>query len=66
MCEDIFYMIGLFVVSAAVFAIPILTTCAFIYNWDGCFKLVLLVLSIIDFCIIILGVSAVAEEADKL
>ena len=65
MLEDIFYEIGLFVVAAIVFAIPILTTCAFIYNWDNFFKVTFIIGSMIDFCVIILAIQALKEDVDE-
>jgi hypothetical protein len=43
-------IIGIFVTTAILYAIPILTTCSFIYEWDGFFQVVLIIASIIEFC----------------
>ena len=43
-------LIGVFVVTVILYAIPILTACSLIYEWDGFFQLVLIVASIIEFC----------------
>ena len=48
--ETIIYEIGVFVITAILYAIPILTACSFIYEWDGFFQLVLIVASMIEFC----------------
>ena len=48
--EFIVYEIGVLVVTSILYAIPILTACSFIYGWDGFFRLVLIVASIIEFC----------------
>lgn len=48
--ETIVYEIGVFVVTAILYAIPILTTCSFIYEWDGFFQVVLIIASMIEFC----------------
>ena len=50
--DDICRAIGCFVVCAIVFAIPILTTCAFVFDWYGSIKWSLIILSIIDFAMI--------------
>jgi hypothetical protein len=42
-------IIGVFVLTAILYAIPILTACSFIYEWNGRFQLVLIVVSIIEF-----------------
>ena len=44
----IVYIIGVFVVTAILYAIPILTICSFIYEWDGFLKTVLIGVSIIE------------------
>ena len=46
---SIVYELGVFVLTAILYAIPILTACSFIYEWDGFFQLVLIVASIIEF-----------------
>lgn len=56
----IVYELGVFVVTAILFAIPILTACSFIYEWDGFFQVVLIVASLIEFC----GLSSLI--ADKV
>lgn len=48
--KAIVYIIGVFVVTAILYAIPILTICSFIYEWDGFLKTVLLMVSIIECC----------------
>lgn len=48
--KTIIYEIGVFVITAILYAIPILTACSFIYEWDGFFQLVLVVASMIEFC----------------
>lgn len=47
--EAIVYMIGLFIVSAILYAIPILTACSIIYEWDGFLRILLIMASIIEF-----------------
>jgi hypothetical protein len=47
---DIVYEIGVFVVTTILYAIPILTACSFIYQWDGFFQVALIIASIIEFC----------------
>lgn len=47
--ETIIYEIGVFVITAILYAIPILTACSFIYGWDGFIQLVLIVASMIEF-----------------
>lgn len=48
--KTIVYEIGVFVVAAILYAIPILTACSFIYEWDGFFQVVLFIASMIEFC----------------
>jgi hypothetical protein len=43
-------IIGIFVTTAILYTIPILTACSFIYKWNGSSKTVLIVVSIIEFC----------------
>ena len=58
----IVYEIGVFVLSAILYAIPILTTCSFIYDWDGFFQLALIVASLIEFCGLIV---LIADKVNK-
>lgn len=48
--ENIVYVIGVYVVAAILYAIPILTACSFIYEWGGFFQFVLIVASAIELC----------------
>lgn len=49
--EAIVYMIGVFIVTAILYAIPILTVCSIIYEWgDGLLQILLIMVSIIEFC----------------
>ena len=48
--EAIVYMIGVFIVTAILYAIPIITACSIIYEWDGLLKILLIMVSIIEFC----------------
>ena len=56
--ENIIYEIGVFVITVILYAIPILTACSFIYEWDGFIQLVLIVASMIEF----LGLSALIVD----
>ena len=47
--EDIVYIIGLLIVTAILYAIPILTVCSIIYEWDGFLRILLIMASIIEF-----------------
>lgn len=47
---DIVYEIGVCVIAIILYAIPILTACSFIYEWDGFFQVILIVASMIEFC----------------
>lgn len=58
---NIVYEIGVFVVAAILYAIPILTACSFIYKWDGFFQMVLIVISMIEFC----GLSALINKSEE-
>lgn len=60
--EIIVFNIGVFVVTAILYAIPILTACSFIYEWNGFFQTVLIIASIIEFCW--LGVLVI-DKVDK-
>lgn len=48
--ETIVYMIGVFIVTAILYAIPIITACSIIYEWDGFLRILLILASIIEFC----------------
>ena len=48
--ETIVYMIGMFIVTAILYAIPIITACSIIYEWDGFLRILLILASIIEFC----------------
>lgn len=61
--ETIIYEIGVFVITAILYAIPILTACSFIYEWNGFFQLVLIVASIIEF--LGLGTLIVDKSDDR-
>lgn len=58
--KTIVYEIGVFVVVTILYAIPILTACSFIYEWDEFFRVVLFIASMIEF----FGLSALI--ADKV
>lgn len=49
MIEDIALTLGIFVLSIILFSIPILTTCAFAFNWISLIKFILTILSLIEF-----------------
>lgn len=49
MIEDIALTLGIFVLSIILFSIPILTTCAFTFNWISGIKYILTILSLIEF-----------------
>lgn len=58
----IIYEIGVFVVTVILYAIPILTTCSFIYEWNGFFQTMLIIVSIIELC----GLSVlITDEVNK-
>lgn len=60
--EPIVKIIGSFVVTAILFAIPILTTCAFVLHWDGFWQFLFVIFSMAEF-ITLLG--AITEYIDK-
>ena len=64
--KDIIYILGLFILTLIMFVIPILTVFA-IYKLQGygLLKMLLLVLSIIDYCVITHTVDVAIEMADK-
>lgn len=49
MMKTIVYMIGLLIVTAILYAFPILTVCSIIYEWDGFLRILLILASIIEF-----------------
>ena len=54
--KNIVNVIGTFVVTAILYAIPILTACSFIYKWHSVYQFALTVASITEFfglCILI-------------
>ena len=59
----VIYELGIFVLISILYAIPILTACSFIYEWDGFFQLVLIIASMIEFCG--LGVLIVDKTSNK-
>ncbi|MBQ1294622.1 MAG: hypothetical protein IIY21_11320 [Clostridiales bacterium] len=48
MIKGITLTLGVFILSIILFAIPILTTCAFTFNWIVGIKYILTMLSLID------------------
>ena len=64
--KDIIYILGLFILTLIMFVIPMLTAFA-IYKLQGfgLLKTLLLVLSIIDYCVIAYTVDVAIEMADK-
>lgn len=50
MIEVICKLIGCAIVSAILITIPILTTCAFAYNWEEGVQAGLTVLCLLEFC----------------
>ena len=64
--KDKIYILGLFILTLIMFVIPILTAFA-IYKLQGygLLKTLLLVLSIIDYCVITHTVDVAIETADK-
>lgn len=51
--KNIVYILGVFVLTSILYAIPVLTACSFIYEW-GVIQLMLILASLIEFC----GLSA--------
>ncbi len=58
----IVYGLGVFVVAVILYAIPILTACSFIYEWDGLLKLVMILISTIELCML---AYFIADKADR-
>ena len=50
--EIIVFGLGVCVVVAILYAIPILTACSFIYEWDGLLKLVMMLISTMELCVL--------------
>ena len=60
--ETIVYTIGMFIVTAILYAIPIITACSIIYEWDGLLRILLIMASIIEF----LGLSVlIMDKVDE-
>ena len=60
--ETIVYTIGMFIVTAILYAIPIITACSIIYEWDGFLRILLIMASIIEF----LGLSVlIMDKVDE-
>lgn len=58
----IVYIIGVFVLTAILYAIPIITACSIIYEWDGLLRILLIMASIIEF----LGLSVlIMDKVDR-
>ena len=58
----IVYIIGVFVLTAILYAIPIITACSIIYEWDGLLRILLIMASIIEF----LGLSVlIMDKVDE-
>ena len=58
----IVYFIGLLIVAAILYAIPIITACSIIYEWDGLLRILLIMASIIEF----LGLSVlIMDKVDR-
>lgn len=58
----IVYIIGVFVLTAILYAIPIITACSIIYEWDGLLRILLIMTSIIEF----LGLSVlIMDKVDR-
>lgn len=55
--KKIIYEIGILVVTAFLYAIPILTACSFIYDWYTGVQFVLIVTSIIE----LIGLSCLID-----
>lgn len=47
--KDIIYLIGLIIITAILYAIPIITACSFFYAWNGSLKILLILTCIIEF-----------------
>ena len=48
--KDIIYLIGLIIITAILYAIPIITVCSFFYEWDGFLRILLILTCTIEFC----------------
>lgn len=55
-------ILGAFVAAAIIFGIPVLTTCAFVFNWYSGIKMMLLFLSLIDFLVLWIGFCTIEME----
>ena len=64
MIEAIVIEIGIFVLSAILMAIPILTTCAFVFNWVVGVKYFLILLSLSEFVAISVFIREVMQDED--
>ena len=56
------YYIRVFVITAIMFAIPILTTLSFFLNWDYILKCLLIVTTAVDFTLVMLVILWCNED----
>ena len=62
MIKAIVIEIGIFILSAILMAIPILTTCAFVFNWVADIKFFLILLSMSEFIVISTLINEVIQN----
>lgn len=56
--------LGMFFLTIILFAIPILTTCAFIYQWRSIFLMLLFIASVIDIITLSVLITHYVNVAD--
>ena len=60
--KDMLQVIGAFLVSVAIMAVPILVTCSFIYSWYSIIKYLLVIMCVIEFGWLMITTLYISEE----
>lgn len=47
--KSLFIFIGSFVITAILFSIPVITALSFVFDWDNCFKFLLVIFAAGEF-----------------
>ena len=56
--------VGIFIISLFFMSIPVLCTLSFVYNWYGCFKLILIVACLVDWVVLSSMLVDIADMQD--
>lgn len=60
--DNILVLVGLIALVLCVFALPILATCAIVFNWEGIFKFVFCILTVFEILWVISFVYSEIQE----